>query len=216
MTFQDEDGKNESSKPSLEQKRRRDSVQLFRDKLEGIIADSGPSPPTSELLRTSSSIRPLLESKDIVPDSGQLTFELAAFSFHNSTKRLQPQEEKSTPDPVDLEPSLGTVHADYFYLSSGSYSQFDDDEEYDYIEPIKSLPFTSPLPSGFSAGGESSSPRTSSDSGYASDGTPPIERDDSVRDTYKAVTEERGIRDWDFYPDAWDELDEAVAWSREF
>jgi hypothetical protein len=214
MAFQDAEEENESSKPFLEQKRRKDSVQLFRDKLEGIIADSGPSPPTSELLRTSS-IRPLLESKDIVPDSGQLTFKMTAFSFHNSTKRFQTQEEESNPDPVDLEPSPGTVNADYFFPSSGSYSHFDDDEEYDYIEPIKSLSFTSPLPGGFSAGGESSSPRTSSDSGYASDGTPPIERD-SVRDTYKAVTEERGIRDWDFYPDAWDELDEAVAWSREF
>jgi hypothetical protein len=62
--------------------------------------------------------------------------------------------------------------------------------------------------------GKSWSPTTSSDSGYGSE-----ERGEAwrVRDT-SLVTEEKekGIRDWDLYPDAWDEMDEAIAWQREF
>jgi len=56
------------------------------------------------------------------------------------------------------------------------------------------------------------SPHLSSDSGYGSEETEKVRV--VIRDTNTALIEkEKGVQDWDLYPEAWDE-DEAVAWER--
>lgn len=86
----------------------------------------------------------------------------------------------------------------------------EDEDNYNILTTFSGPPYSIPPPSST----RDESPRTSSDSGY---GTSNEDREEwRVRDTRLEKEKERGITDWELYPDAWDEVDEAVAWQRGF
>jgi len=198
---------------------RRDSVQIFHDKIDSIKMLS----PTEGLSRDSSFLhRPILERNEetknvphvergltIEGRDARISFELlpcrsqlAAFSFSSSSKSHH--EEDYMIDPADSDEEGWAENIDVSPGSSDCFSSGSDNDSENSGESAaaKTAPADEFL--------VDISPRASSDSGYGS------EEAWRVRDQSQLqVEKEKGVKDWDLYHD-WDEVDEAVAWQREF
>jgi hypothetical protein len=203
---------------------RKDSVQIFHDKLDSIKMLS----PTEGLSRDSSFLhRPVLERNEeaknmpyvtrgptIKGRDARISFELlpcrsqlAAFSFSSSSKAHH--EEDYMIDPADSDDEGWAENIDASPSSSDYFSTGSDNDS----ENSRDLQGTSAPTTKAAAANEfliDISPRESSDSGYGSEEAWRVRDESQLR-----VEQEKGVKDWDLYHD-WDEVDEAVAWQREF
>lgn len=226
----DDEDEDENWEPPTWVHNRRDSIQMFHDKLDFIKMLS----PTENLSRDSSFLhRPVLERKDGIRDiphvakgptikgrDASVTFDippcrsqLADFSVSsNAAKTQHPTASHAMIDPAASSDDEGWAESIEISSSPSDYLSTGSDNDSENSGDIQTAPTSTPKPAKvtdeFLVG---PSPRSSSDSGYGSETAWRVRDESQLR-----VEMEKGIKDWDIYHDDWDEVDEALAWQKEF